>query len=844
MKRSVYEISGIRGVDLTSHPASIPSTRASYMKNLIADGNVLKKRHGFTQIHEILDIHDKRVRINGLHTYVRSDGSTELIVHAGDRFFYEDGRIVESDVTFIDSRTQSFIVGDKMFIVGCGGILVYDGEKISSPVAYVPTVIRGYDSRYNMTSEHESPNMLTRERIEEFNGKGYDENPIGIFSISEEPDMSRGIEVSIEISPIHNELRVQTGEGPDPDVDFIIHEPITAVFKITSEKLASSGFIRSEPILYGTKEVYIFNEDAMPVTVFPMLEYKLNGKHISFNFNTSPQLNGEYNISARYFARKGTSFFIDYCTFGALCEDTRGGCHLVLSGNRAMPNMCCYSDVLSSQGVAYFPESGKFQVGDAAPITAIFNLSSSFFGIFKREKFYRYSMICQPNASLSSDRSYVVGSEAQDRQGCLSPYLCTVAAGDYIVMDEDGIWGITDDSSNERAYLSRRSCNIDGALKKYSYKERRDAFSIEHEGKYYLFIGGRIFIADTEHRYRADSLFSTYEYEWWMWEGISARCACVYGDKLYLGTDKGEIFTQNDGYRDIRIIKIAKPGDMLYPNDNGCFSISEDIDMSEGAYIMPCGIRSFLNTGSFTASLRSNDGVSHISVHAPDHFMHVSEGRRIRIFGKRILGEDYFLKEGYMSFLYDDEELGLFSITDETGAPITNMAPENILEIHLYEDGGTEFPLVRGEGGYLTVLDGEQIKWENITLPLVIYNAKNVEAEYISPILCLNEPLKLKTLLRIMVTSASESNGEINFSFDAGRDSGMRLRAVCGLDLAALDFNSISFTLPCVRVYSRRVYERSFSRIIFKLSSASDADCAISSINAIYTVNDYIKGVK
>ena len=84
-------------------------------------------------------------------------------------------------------------------------------------------------------------------------------------------------------------------------------------------------------------------------------------------------------------------------------------------------------------------------------------------------------------------------------------------------------------------------------------------------------------------------------------------------------------------------------------------------------------------------------------------------------------------------------------------------------------------------------------------------------------------------------------------------DPAIKVNAVCGFfgpdtkdrfDFASFDFDKLSFEFPFAKTYERRVLERNFNHIMFKLSSGENADCAINEINALYTVTNYIKGVR
>ena len=50
MIKRTYQVNTNRGVDLTSSPLNVLPSRASYMKNMINDGGINKKRNGWKEI--------------------------------------------------------------------------------------------------------------------------------------------------------------------------------------------------------------------------------------------------------------------------------------------------------------------------------------------------------------------------------------------------------------------------------------------------------------------------------------------------------------------------------------------------------------------------------------------------------------------------------------------------------------------------------------------------------------------------------------------------------------------------------------------------------------------------
>jgi hypothetical protein len=80
-------------------------------------------------------------------------------------------------------------------------------------------------------------------------------------------------------------------------------------------------------------------------------------------------------------------------------------------------------------------------------------------------------------------------------------------------------------------------------------------------------IGSNVYVANSRQRYASGN---SYEYEWYYWTNIPARCFCVDGDALYFGTADGNLCRFNNDMVDAN-------GDiqMTAYNDNGAAITAE-----------------------------------------------------------------------------------------------------------------------------------------------------------------------------------------------------------------------------------------------------------------------------
>lgn len=825
-KRLSYKIDSILGVDMTSNPANVAKNRATYMRNMINIGGINHKRKGMHQIYEYLDSKDTPLKINGIHPCT-INGSEELLIHAGCDFYKENGERIQSLVDITDTKSQIFSLNNLVYIVGCGGLYQYDGETISDIKHYIPTTRRSFDFRYGESEAVESPNLLYRRQKELFCGKRYKDEVNTFLQLEKTVDFSEDVVVNVEISHLFNDLRL-CKDTPNPDADKRLEYSPTLTFMLTSERAESGVSIECEPI--NGKRIYFIDEVTSSSAIqYPRLTFMGTTNRITFNFNTTPSADEDFNICVEYSSTEDKRSDVTGCVSGALIQDSRGNTRLALSANTLKSNILCYSDSFNSHGVAYFPESCAFNVGDGAPITALYNLSRTNLGVFKKNKFFRYTITHNPLARELSQKTYVTGHESQSGQGCISPYVCATVNGDHLVYDGDGVFGIEDAlSSGEKSYLEKRSINIEKGLIKHSPEEISSAVACEHEGRYYLFLGDRVYIADT--RYRFNDTSSHSQYEWWTWDGIKARSVCEYKGKLLIGTDDGRIYEEGEDYRDIHITKIGKSGDFVY--QDGILYLSSALSVNEKTFLKLKGAALLCKEGDFDYRWEGK----HLIIECESPYSHLEIGDTVSVilhsgahFDAQCIGND------------ENEAMGL--ITLKPLSDTNETLQENIKELYLYENGKKEYSLIKDGDNYRILYKGTPIEWQELTA-LTLCEGNSVMCVLYTSMLNFDEPLRTKTLLRIGVSVANENAGSVNFGWETRKSTLSRLDGFEALDFASFDFDKLSFEFPFAKTYERRVLERNFNHIMFKLSSGENADCAINEINAVYIVTGYIKGVR
>ena len=119
---------------------------------------------------------------------------------------------------------------------------------------------------------------------------------------------------------------------------------------------------------------------------------------------------------------------------------------------------------------------------------------------------------------------------------------------DPLFLSSQGVFALTG-SDGEKAIM-QRSYYVNGKLLKENNLE--DAIAISVDGKYYLGINNHVYIADSRYlSYPKHSKTEQYQYEWYYWDNIPARIFFSWNNKLYFGTQLGQICEFTDAYLDI-----------------------------------------------------------------------------------------------------------------------------------------------------------------------------------------------------------------------------------------------------------------------------------------------------
>ena len=141
---------------------------------------------------------------------------------------------------------------------------------------------------------------------------------------------------------------------------------------------------------------------------------------------------------------------------------------------------------------------------------------------------------------------------------------------DIVFLSERGMEGISDDITTEQV-VAHRSSLVDRSM--IAQPGYRDMVLEEWDGYLLVFIGDKVFLADSRGTFGNENHM---EYEWFYWElEKQVASSCVHDGVLYIGTEDG-VYTLNDMEQDVPCHWVTPKDKFKYPhmrkttNKRGC----------------------------------------------------------------------------------------------------------------------------------------------------------------------------------------------------------------------------------------------------------------------------------
>ena len=847
-KEKTFSLEGFRGIDMVSGKSTNAKYRPVKVSNMFLSGGTLHKRHGWEEIKKFTDDDGKPLRINGIHNYIKKEGESYFIVHAKEDFykcskdFSHVEKIPVKTGNIKDTKTSSFQKEGKLFIIGCGGMLVFDGEKIfdieNSEFCYIPTTSKDVcDFRIGKTpTKADEPNLITKRRRNTMVGIPYKYDvKVGdsVTTVVGYPNFrldapcdknsKKGISAEIWMQITGNsQYQAYTDENYRYEGRVTLKFLITKddipkeVGKNASKEALSVTGTNGENIRLSSNSGYDF--------ISPKISF--NNLLTTFSFNFSMDMGEENNIVFEFDADIDLySDTIKHCSFGTVFTTSDNYSHLILSGNHSRPNECYFSEKSTSSPYTYFPVGNVIVSGDERyKICGFLSLSNDEIAILKENSFSKAVFSVSGNKTSFREYTGAVSSS------CANEFACQNVNFDSVFFGKNGVFAI-DKSSQNLCKSLIRSGNL--SFDNFTNEEIKNSFCIENDSCLYLFIKDMIFMCDARYTfYRDDRLDSSFEYEWWIWQNCPSRCATSIDGKIYMGKENGAISVFGDGYCD-KELTITLPADILYDYEKQNFTLNTLTDIKEGDKVK---LNHHLKL--LTANVNYS-GESGEIIFQKDDFFHfentlpvlkIADGSRIRVKSGGVLDKNIYYLCGLNSYLCSGK------IVSENG-----VLPAKIDEIYLeIDDGECEYTVEKDGDGYKFCYFGEKVKLDNTEEVLIIthFKSENVFCEFITPFLHLDFPAKSKSLVSISITPNLKC-GKINFGYKTKNTSYIsKTEHSPAINFEDLSFKSFSLQGECMRSFVLRAREVNFNYISFFFFSDSNEDCSIEGIYTTFRIND------
>lgn len=851
-----------KGVDFTSAPTRVAANRAVDSVNLIYENGNDRKRKGWRQIPVPLENGRFSARINGIFEYVSGE-LRFLLVHAGTRLYLREGdewRELKASGSLKDGRSLFFMQGSRCVIIGGEVAMIYDPEVerdrvfnlANYPQTYIPTTTANVNADGSKDAAIEvldKVNLLTKWRKNLLVGN---EGSLSTWTLDapiflDEEELLDQHDVYITVTAY-----VQDDTGT-------IREKITELtnyrYRDTDGYQMTTGYTIEE--LESRGKVFLRTESSKELKGEMVLCDPITGKGKITLFGIPTTTYDEIsNIEVKF---KGTDEDryqrIFQCSFGTLFGPNGNNQYLFLSGNPDSPAQIFYS---AYNDFTYFPDTNYIFVGkEHSPVTGFSRLLDDTVAILKNESnqdasiFYLTGELRETYDDAGNLESVTPIFQVRSGgvgEGNLTPYATANLAGDALMLSENGVFGITlsDHIATTARYVKERSYSVNRRLLRH---DLTGAVAIVYRNRYYLSVDGVCYVADARHRYSRDGndVDQSYNYEWWYWDNIPARCFGVIDGMLCFGSEDGRLCVfDGEEYAD-SICQTLSEGDLsVAPYENGSYvtyNAALDEIVSEGDCLE-------LEDYDGYAYAVAEENISDIL--DEEGYYSISEEGIAR------LSEGTSLWAGFVS----DSEAGLTvrevtllevdrggcrirldgvpSSKDGSFSLYQSLVGKRLLVSNLRVAGEGTFQLKESS-------DSEPLRLGVMAFTLrraCLTHRTPISARWVTPYFDMGSNLYGKTLLRLTVAAGKES-GSFRFGYDTKRTGGVRrMRGIDTLDLNDFSFLSFSTDNDFASAHTVRLNVRNFNYIRFLLESDDAVEFCADRLTALYKINRMNRGVR
>jgi hypothetical protein len=557
-----------RGVDFGTDPFLVDPTRSPSAVNVISDaGGYPEKRLGWRVLHEL------NAPINGLYSFVKSNGDTVRVAHCNNKFYTWTTNplvaAVDLGVTANNAKSTSFVYANKLYILDGTKYWVYDGTTIAEVTGFVPTTSIGNPPAGGGVA-FEAVNLLSAQRKNSFVGDG-GKAEVCRLQISTVATVAGNVTVTLNgVAVTTAVLTTDTVAGLAIKIGATAYTGwTTAVLGDTVTFTATAVGVKADALytpgttgalgnmitltqgadvvmVYQLDTTGIGSVDAVVVggvtkTVTTHYTVNLTTGQITFtagNGPTTPANNVDNVVITFTKTVAGYADKIKKCTIAAWFG-MGDAYRLFLSGNPDSPNMDWQS---ATYNPTYFPDTGYTQIGSS---------SSRIMGYLRQ---YDNQLVIK--SDNEQDATIYMRTAEIDGEGTIYfplkqgvSGIGAVSARSFATLNDDPLFlakeGIHAPSLayggvGQQRVTEKRSRFVDAVLTKES--NLNTAVATVWNNLYILCVNSHCYVADGR-----QPRVSKHGYEWFYWTNIPALCFLPLGDDLFFGTADGEVCAFNVG---------------------------------------------------------------------------------------------------------------------------------------------------------------------------------------------------------------------------------------------------------------------------------------------------------
>jgi hypothetical protein len=809
--RNALTISDFKGVDFSSSAANVQSNRASFMRNLINEGGVNKKRHGWNELYKLGG------QINGIFEAPRKWGK---IIHAGANIYWNNQFLISGVNS--QCRSQAFYKDDKVYLF-CGDVYVIsfisyeEGlkiEKLTESDVYIPTTTISIDNDRVTDSARavlEDINCLTKWRKNTLVGCAKESNNVYWWTLDDTIDENTIVTIEIETS---------ITESGKTTIETETYESTS--YKISDEQTDPHAFVKD-----GNR----------------IGSWTTEGK-IWLDIDTTPPIENQANITVTFAHTHKLESKITNCTFGALFGVNGNTDTLFLSGNADFPNVCFYS---AEDDFTYFPNKNAMALGsDTYAIGGFARLSDSTLvavkeGVSHEAGIYYITGSYQPINDKADARLVApvyTRTAGGIGEGIVSRYCNANLNGDALILSQSGVQGIVlgENVARTERFTRNRSININGKL--LTHSDLSKAVAICHDNRYYLAIDGVCYVADARHKFIPDdTVDNSFNYEWWYWDNIPARVWASIDGQLYFGTEQGQICVFDDKYTDRTYVDISKGVSFSIMYNCVIDDMWDEVQENDKLEIKTTLDNSFLALLHECATV--ND-VGEIQTDS-ESILDMHDGQEVVVVQNDTYTKYYVGGVDWANCVYSlVNENGNLADIEGTFNVLLDIANKELCITNVKTDD-KEFQIKSGKDGSILKL----YQASDMNAKVIVTHERNIVAEYNTAIFDFGTIESSKTLLKMSVAVEPQLSGKLAFGYETRNVYKMlNVKGIRRFTFDDFNFNDFSFDTGFNNSYSVRVNERNFNYIMFRFVSDSDTDCIINKFTAIYKINKSNRGVR